>query len=290
MTLPSISIIIPFYRDLHYFEQCLISLRKQTLDKDLFKIFVIDNHPAPINLGFPETNIEHIHEPNPGSYSARNAGLRQISEGIVAFTDADCLPAFDWLEKGIEYLMAADNKAIIAGNIKLFPKDSDNPTIIEDYDLLLGLRQRRFVEKYKFAATANMLLWRSAFDEVGYFNQDLKSGGDREWGIRAYSRGYKYKYCDDVIVYHPARCSIHDIVLKTRRVRGGLHDSSKSKCNLNIPIKEKIKLSINSLLNILTDRRLKFGRKIMLIIVAFLLYIIQGKEYLKLMSGRESER
>jgi GT2 family glycosyltransferase len=83
------------------------------------------------------------------------------------------------------------------------------------------LNQDRFVAQFHFAATANLFTTPGVFDRVGLFDPVLLSGGDLEWGQRAWSLGVKQIYADNVVVRHPARASWRSLVAKTRRIAGG---------------------------------------------------------------------
>jgi glycosyltransferase involved in cell wall biosynthesis len=48
-------------------------------------------------------------EARPGSYAARNTGIELARGDILAFTDADCLPAADWIEHGLAALQRVEN-------------------------------------------------------------------------------------------------------------------------------------------------------------------------------------
>ena len=48
----------------------------------------------------------YVYEATPGSYAARNAGIAHAKGEIVAFTDTDCIPSPNWLEKGHRYFLA----------------------------------------------------------------------------------------------------------------------------------------------------------------------------------------
>lgn len=48
------------------------------------------------------------------------------------------------------------------------------------------------------------------------------SGGDREWGRRAYYKGYQTSYVEDVIVFHPSRTKLAECL--QRRIRIASND------------------------------------------------------------------
>ncbi|BBI65073.1 hypothetical protein HSBAA_63790 [Vreelandella sulfidaeris] len=67
-----------------------------------------------------------------------------------------------------------------------------------------------------------MITWAKNFDLVGLFNEKLFSGGDTEWGLRAYKQGINITYSENIIVKHPARKSVRELLMKARRVAGGV--------------------------------------------------------------------
>ncbi|WP_332815631.1 glycosyltransferase family 2 protein, partial [Ramlibacter sp.] len=72
-----------------------------------------------------------------------------------------------------------------------------------------------------FAATANLIVRRNVFEEVGPFDGARKSGGDLEWGQRLAAAGHVLRYAPQVVVHHPARGALGELVLKRRRTAGG---------------------------------------------------------------------
>ncbi|MGL5804549.1 MAG: hypothetical protein ACRC2R_06185 [Xenococcaceae cyanobacterium] len=68
---------------------------------------------------------------------------------------------------------------------------------------------------------------KNIFDRIGYFNDRLKSSGDREWGMRVSSRGDRIIYADDTRVAHSARSNYRQLHQKIVRLAGGFHDLGK---------------------------------------------------------------
>ena len=141
--------------------------------------------------------------------------LKVASADFVAFTDADCRPHEDWIERGLAWLSAARR---VAGRVQL--ELSRSPSTPELVDAGRFLRQRRYVEE-GFGATANLFVDRRVFDEVGGFDERLKSGGDYEFGQRCSLAGIPIRYADDVVVSHPARTTLRELLSKSERVGFG---------------------------------------------------------------------
>lgn len=227
---PFVSVIIPVFNDTNRLLKCLQSLAQQTYPQGLYEVIVVDNSPSPDPnlLPLPDQfpNLVLAHEPRAGSYSARNHGLNLAQGTIMAFTDSDCLPNLDWVEKGVNWLTQNPNCGLVAGQIRFFFRDPKSPTVPELYDSLHFLQQKTYVEEYHFGATANLFTFKARFEEIGLFNSDLLSGGDKDWSQRVFSAGYSLLYADDVIIRHPARHSFQEVRTKIIRVTTGYHNLS----------------------------------------------------------------
>jgi glycosyltransferase involved in cell wall biosynthesis len=218
-----VSVIVPVLNDAARLEKCLSALRSQTVAPAEYEIIVVDNGSsediATVTRKFG--NVKLLRETRKGSYAARNRGIEESRGQIMAFTDADCLPARDWLEKGIRRFSEDPQNGVIGGKIEFFFAEQDSPTAAELYESFTYLDQRHFVENLHFSATANLLAPRRVFTEAGLFSPELQSGGDYEWGRRVFARGYRVIYADEVQVRHPARSTVREVVKRQRRIRGG---------------------------------------------------------------------
>lgn len=226
---PFVSVIVPVHNDLEGLALCLEALENQTYPKDRYEVVVVDNGSKesiePVVSRF--TCVSAAREDRPGSYSARNKGLSVASGQIVAFTDSDCIPTPQWLEKGVEKLLDVPGCGLVAGRIEVFPRNPRCPTAVELYECATAFRQERFLELGKFGVTANLFSFRSVFQNVGLFDGELFSGGDYEWARRVYWYGYNQAYADEACVYHPARRSLGQLHRKIVRVARGIHDLRK---------------------------------------------------------------
>ncbi|MEC4818409.1 MAG: glycosyltransferase family A protein, partial [Scytonema sp. PMC 1069.18] len=225
---PFVSVIIPVFNDASRLKICLEALEKQTYQKSLYEVIVVDNaselqeNIAGVVAQFPQAISAY--ESLPGSYAARNKGLSLATGEVIAFTDADCIPAPDWIEKGVKNLLQVPNCGLVAGQINIFCKNPHQGTPVELYERILSLPQKEFLEKHHYGATANVFTWKSVIEKVGYFDATLKSSGDLEWGQRVHSWGYKQIYAEDTYVAHPARYSFQQLYKRIIRLAGGFYD------------------------------------------------------------------
>jgi len=222
---PDVSVVIPVLGDAERLALCLDALDRQTLPAARFEVIVVDNArdgdaaiAAVVAAHAPRARL--LHEPRPGSYAARNRGIADARGAIVAFTDADCVPRPDWLERGVAALSANPGIGLVGGRIEVTAKDPSRPTAAEAYELSFGFPQERYVTELGFAATANAITRRSVLDAVGPFRADLQSSGDWELGQRVRA-AFRLAYARDAVVAHPARATLRELVAKRRRVELG---------------------------------------------------------------------
>jgi hypothetical protein len=218
---PKISVIIPFRNALGQLPAVVDALECQTLAREDFEVIWIDDGSSD---GGGRWLQQHLHagwrllthgEPR-GSYAARNSGVRAAGSDNLAFTDVDCRPHRDWLERGLAALADAPR---VAGRIDL--ELSAAPSMAELVDAGRFLRQQRYVRE-GFAATANLFVRRDVLEQAGAFDESLSSGGDQEFGWRCAQAGIPIQYDDAVVVDHPARSSLRELLLKAERVGFGI--------------------------------------------------------------------
>lgn len=216
---PYVSVIIPVLNDPERLGRCLHALEGQSYPGDRYEVIVIDNEST-VNVRQVVDRFAHAiyqSESRPGSYAARNRGLELAQGEILAFTDADCLPACDWLESAVNRLGGLSDTDFLAGAVDVFPRDPARPSAIERYDMIFGLPQRRHVEEDGYGLTANLIVRRAVFARVGPFDGELVSGGDAEWGRRASRAGYKVSFEQSIHVAHPARATWRELLRKATR-------------------------------------------------------------------------
>ena len=239
LTRPFVSVIIPVYNDLERLITCLGALEEQTYPGNLYEVIVVNNNPLQ-NIEPFIVNFHHVRlvcESHRSSYAARNKGILNARGSVIAFTDSDCIPKSDWIEKGVTNLLKEPHCGLVAGRIEVFCSDPGNPTAIELYEKITAFKQERYVERLRFGATANLFTFKDIIQKIGCFNDTLLSSGDFEWGNRVFEAGHKQIYADDTCVSHPALKTFGQRFRKRIRIIRGKHKSGTLNFSLRLFIK-----------------------------------------------------
>jgi GT2 family glycosyltransferase len=129
-----------------------------------------------------------------------------------------------WVEEGFikeiyEYMKQVD-KPYVGLNVSM-SKEGEIKTIAGKYNYLTGFPIERYINESNYANTGNLVVERKLFDKVGQFDENMISGGDKEFGKRVANAGYEQAYCDVITVYHPVRDSITEMLQKAVRIGRG---------------------------------------------------------------------
>ena len=292
--LPLVSVIVPVYNDSNELEALLRALADQDFPAERFECLVIDNaseRPLVVPTGFTFF-LRVLHESRPGSYAARNRGVCEARGEILAFTDADCIPERTWLSTAVLRITTAERPIMVAGSLEVFLDDSISDSALGWHSVVNDLDQARFLTEYRFAETANMITTREVFDRVGEFNPALYSGGDWEWGQRAWASGIEQIYDPGVAVRHPARADWKSLIGKTRRIAGGHYVFHRlTGRSWRATAATTLKIAASSLRRSWRDPRLPtVGRRMQVMLIDLVLRLIQFGEVLRLGLGGQPRR
>jgi glycosyltransferase involved in cell wall biosynthesis len=178
---PSVSVIVPFYNSERHLAACIESLLSQEDVGGPYEILFIDNGStdgsASIVAEYGELTV--LEEPTPGAYAARNTGLRRARAPLIAFTDADCVVASDWLSS-LRDGMRDSSIAILLGQC-LYPRDASMAMrVLGAYEnAKTDYVVNRCAKAHHFAYANNMVIRASVFEEIGPFKQ-WKRAADTE--------------------------------------------------------------------------------------------------------------
>jgi glycosyltransferase involved in cell wall biosynthesis len=269
----------------------LEALHNQTYPPDRYEVIVVDNDSEssilPIIDRFGNARMEI--ETQPGSYAARNKGVSVARGEVFAFTDSDCRPANDWINKGVETLLSNPDCGLVAGRILLSYKNPHHLTSVEIYESIIAFQQKNYVEKHHYGATANIFTTKHIFSEIGLFNSTMRSGGDREWGNRVYSGGYQLVYADDVCISHPARRTFKQLYNKSTRVTLGV-DNKNAFALSKIYIRMLFKPPIEQIGKGWNSDQLNFSQKLKFFFVVIFVKYAMAWQTTRLLFGAEPKR
>lgn len=227
MRRPTVSVIIPARGQAEGLEACLEAVSAQSLPP--FETIVVDNGldggRERVQKAMPSAIVVRLDIS--GSYAARNGGIRSATGELLAFTDADCLPARSWLEEAVS-AMVRTGASVVAGEVEVTASPWGDRSGAEVLELQFAFPQRTYVLSQGFGVTANLMVGREVFQRVGLFDGTLLSGGDFEWGRRASEIGYRALFVPEAVVHHPARRSARDLLRKVDRVSEGICELARS--------------------------------------------------------------
>jgi glycosyltransferase involved in cell wall biosynthesis len=139
-----------------------------------------------------------------GLSRARNAGVRAASGDIVAFTDDDCSPAEDWIER-LRAHFTDPTVAFVTGRVEALGESEQTASVLERDDLM---RYSGVHEPYGIGHGANMAYRRATLIELGLFDEELgsgaplRSGEDADMLLRSLAGGWDGIYDPAVLVSH----------------------------------------------------------------------------------------
>lgn len=127
-----VSVVVPIYNVEEYLDECLLSLKKQTL-KDIEVLMIDDgslDHSADIAKRYERDNahFHYFYKENGGLGNARNYAIPYVKGDYLIFLDSDDIVPEDAYEK-MYNLAVKTNNDIIIGNVKRFNSTSvfDSP-------------------------------------------------------------------------------------------------------------------------------------------------------------------
>jgi cellulose synthase/poly-beta-1,6-N-acetylglucosamine synthase-like glycosyltransferase len=199
--LPSTSVIVPAYQAEATLGDCLESLVGLDYPRDRIEIVCVDNDStddtARIARSFAPA-VTTVHESRRGPAAARNRGVAVACGEVIAFTDADCTVAPEWLCSLVPAL--ADERVGVAGGRILARRPCNWVERFGEriHDHLASISQSR-------PATAITMNWasrRDVLERMGGFDERFLRCQDSELSLRMVRAGLELVYVDDAIVYH----------------------------------------------------------------------------------------
>lgn len=171
--------------------ECLVRLSQQTIQD--FEIVLVDDrsHDGTRDVieqhGDPRVRYFR-NDKKLGYGGTRNLTLEKARGHYIFFTDADCVPKKDWLEKGVAAYQRTNCLGVVGKTLPLRESTCRSDRKVVNLD-------GRFM-------TCNMSFRRDIFEKLGGFDPAFDAGQeDVEFGLRAKQHG-TIIFEQEMIIYH----------------------------------------------------------------------------------------
>ncbi len=219
---PVISVIICSYNREDYIINAIDSLYHQTLPKDQFEVFVVDNNSIDNTEALVEAyirehedyNIVYLTESRQGASYARNTGAAFAKGRLLCFMDDDAVAEKDYLERIVSFFEQHPDASGLGGRIipKYIPEEPKwmshfVSSLVGNFDYSPHIAE---FKPGKYPLESNMVVQKADFDAIGGFNTalpgvkgTLRIGGEgKDFFLRLQTLGKKIYYDPSVIVHH----------------------------------------------------------------------------------------
>lgn len=195
---PKVSIIIPFY-NCSYVDQAVQSALSQTYTNK--EVIVVDDGSTKFTekLDPFRENIIYLRKENGGTATALNQGIRSATGEYIAWLSSDDFFLPDKISKQISFMF--QHKAVVSFTNYDYVDKNNN--------ILISWACPRFSdvnEVYKAFLTCNpvngctVIIKKNIFNQMGYFNPELRYTHDYGMWLRLLVNGYKIHYLDEVLL------------------------------------------------------------------------------------------
>ena len=157
------------------------------------------------------------------SYHARNRAAAQGRALWLVFLDADVLPPADLLARYFEPA-PGERAGLLAGAVVDEEPPEDDSTSAARYAWLKSSMSQEITladDRFAFAQTANAAVRRDAFEQVGGFEERVRSGGDADLCFRVRAAGWTLERRDQAAVVHRNRQTVPRMLAQRARHGAG---------------------------------------------------------------------
>ena len=180
MSLPLVSLLIPFKNTAKYLEECITSVQKQTYHN--WEAIFVNDHSSDSSFGIVkhfteiDSRIKLLENQNKGIISALKIALRHSSGTFISRMDSDDVMLPNKLTSMVNDLKTSGKNHIALGLVEYFSKTSISEGYLEYQNWLNKLTKtgQNFEEIYKECAIASpcWMVHREDLLKCGDFNFD----------------------------------------------------------------------------------------------------------------------
>jgi glycosyltransferase involved in cell wall biosynthesis len=188
-----VSVIVPAYNVQNYIEEALISLQQQSFAE--FEVLVVDDGStdgtAEIVRKFcvRDSRFKLLQKPNGGLSSARNHGIRHAKADCIALLDADDCYEPEKLATHVKILEQNDRVGVVYSASKAIREDGGSTFMQLSGKPIYADPLKSLLCKNFVGHGSNAVFRRCIVEQVGFFDETLRSSEDVDYWIRIATLG-----------------------------------------------------------------------------------------------------
>jgi hypothetical protein len=221
---PSVDVVVPFQGSAPALAELVDRLARLRLRPDDTLTIVDNTEPSVADRTSPRSGIRIvIATDRKSSYYARNRGAATGHHPWLVFVDADVDPAPDLLDRYFAD-SASPRTAVLVGGVRdVSAPTADRESLAARYARVSRLiDQANTVEQARpYAKTANCAVLRDAFEQIGGFVDDIRSGGDADLCFRLLDAGWEFELRANAIGEHRGRRHLLGLIAQRSRHGSG---------------------------------------------------------------------
>ncbi len=201
---PRVSVIIPAFNYGHFLPEALDSVLAQSFQD--FEIIVVDDGSTDTTQeavsAYIKKNpkrIRYFYQDNKGPAAARNKGIREARGEYIAFLDADDLWLPKKLDLQIDRFQNNPNCGLVYTGYYLMNECGAIQGIYSMQPVPKEIIKKRILLTNPMAGTPTIMVRKSCFEKVGYFDEDLVSAEDWDMWLRII-RKYDFAHVREPLV------------------------------------------------------------------------------------------
>jgi glycosyltransferase involved in cell wall biosynthesis len=196
--LPAVSVVIIGRNEMQNIRACIDSVLRMDYPAHLIEVLYVDTGSEDGTPDIARSTGIRVIEESGGSPSAalgRNRGLAEASHGIIHFVDGDMVVAPDYLKKVSEVLQNRDIACVFG---RVVERHAETNWISRVLNIDWKRKQAGFIESPGGGGTFR----RTALEQIGGYNSNLRVAEETDLGIRMRRMGYKIYMINDVMAQH----------------------------------------------------------------------------------------
>lgn len=204
-----VSIIIPCFNEEENIGACLDSIFSINYPENRFEVIIVDNGSVDKTLEIVKLYPVKILENQIKNVSGlRNLGAKKATGDILAFVDADCIVARDWLSAAQDYF---DNHDIAAwGSPPIIP---ENATWVQKAWYIVRQRQEP-VQDVDWLESMNLFVRKNRFLEINGFDETLVTCEDVDFSYRVQKYGKIISDAGIIVIHLGEAATVKEFIKK----------------------------------------------------------------------------